>query len=51
MKRLLCRVFGHKLDDIQRAMFEIELKALNTQQLKPSIVCRRCGVILVAKKR
>lgn len=42
VKLWLCEHFGHKFNDIQKLMFEIECKALNVQQLQPSITFQRC---------
>jgi len=38
----LCWLFGHKFNDIEWVMFNIECKAINVEALKPALVCRRC---------
>jgi hypothetical protein len=42
-KNWLCRLFGHKFDLIEVAIFNIECSAINREELAPQIVCQRCG--------
>ena len=48
-RRWQCRTFGHSFNDIGLLMFNIELSALNRDQLHPAIACRRCGDVFEAK--
>ena len=42
IKRLICKIFGHSFNPIKFCMFEIEMKAINSNQLQPKIQCGRC---------
>jgi len=46
MRNLFCKIFGHKYDPTEQILFEIELKAINREQLKPVIECQRCGFLI-----
>jgi len=50
MKKLLCKLFGHKYDAIEKCVFGIEMSAMNREALKPEISCLRCGLTIKGYK-
>lgn len=54
MKKLnkwICKKFGHKFNDIEMLMFEIEAKAVNYEAFKDeTIQCKRCKALFGHKK-
>ena len=45
MDKILCKIFGHKYDVVDRFMFLIQFDALNREQLNVNITCKRCGEV------
>lgn len=42
-KKLLCKIFGHKYDDVDLVMLRIKRKAINNEDFKDDIIrCERC---------
>ena len=41
----ICKLLGHSFDPLLWCMFEIEMKAINRDALKPEIKCRRCKAL------
>jgi len=51
MKKIICKIFGHKIDIIDVVINDIKKSAINAQELKlKEIVCMRCGASLTERK-
>lgn len=44
MKRMICRIFGHSVNEIELALAEIKIWSTNENQVE--IVCKRCKKVL-----
>lgn len=47
----LCKLFGHKYSEIDILICNIELHAINADQLHPELRCQRCEHDLVSALR
>ena len=50
INKWLCKVFGHKVNDVQLLMLEIECNAIYTFNENPTVTCNRCGTTWGCKK-
>ena len=41
--KLLCKLFGHKLDLVEVTLMKIKQVAENKEELKHELICKRCG--------
>ena len=48
-ENLLCRIFGHKADLVDRALSDIKQIAENRNELDPRVICRRCSREFIPK--
>ena len=52
--KILCKIFGHKVDSVDLLMLNIKNVAENRdnfkQELEKGIICKRCGEKITAKK-